>query len=105
MDVLLIGNDQSIQVSGLQDQNTGDYLDSATVTVTIKNPDGTAVSGGTWPLTLDYVTSSNGNYLGIIEDGVALIERRAYTIEVTADDGSGRIGFWKFTRFAIYREP
>jgi hypothetical protein len=105
MDVLLIGNDQSIQISGLQDGITGNYITDAAVTATLKNPDGTPVAGQSWPLTLDYVATSNGNYLGIIEDSVSLIARRPYTVEITANDGVNRVGFWSFTRFAINRQP
>lgn len=104
MDVLLIQNDQTIRVNGLQDEVTESYLNAATVTVTLKAKDGTEVAGETWPLTLSYVAASDGNYIGNLSDELELTAGRTYFVEITAVSGEWK-GFWRFPRAAEYRQP
>jgi hypothetical protein len=105
VDVLFIGNDQSIELTGLQDAISEAYINDASVTATVKTKEGVAVTGQSWPLTLAYVAASDGNYRGNLEDGLELIEATMYVIEVTADCGGDVIGFWRFNRQAVYRTP
>jgi hypothetical protein len=105
MNVLLIGNDQTLLVEGLQDEITGDYINNATVTATIKDKRDVAVAGQSWPATLAYVDDSNGNYRGNLEDGLELVQGRVYWVEITANAGSDIIAFWRFRLAAMYREP
>lgn len=105
MDVLLVGNDQTIRVSGVQDSQSGDYLNDITVEVWLKERDGTPVPGETWPITLQYVADSNGDYLGNIEDGVELVANRKYLVEIRAEAPGDLVGFWHFVRPAKWREP
>ena len=103
MEVLLIGNDQTLTVTGIRDEITDAYINDAAVTAIVKNPDGTEVSGQDWPLTLAYVTSSNGNYAGNLEDTLELVPLRPYIIEITIDAGGGRVAKFRLTRNAIDR--
>lgn len=105
LDVLLVGNDQTIRVSGVQDEVSGDYLNDITVQVWIKERDGTDVAGETWPITLDYIADSNGDYIGNIEDGVELVAGRRYIVEIRSEAPGDLVGFWHFTRAAKWREP
>jgi hypothetical protein len=95
--------ESQVLLTGLQDAITGEFVNDATVTLTIKNPDGTPVSS----LTLDpaggYWIHRGGNYLAVIPDSLKpfLVTRsRPYTMELTADDAAGRVGFWRFMKDA-----
>jgi hypothetical protein len=92
-----VGNTNVLDLLGLKDALTNAYLNSATVTVTVKDASGVAVPGESWPVTMAYVAGSNGNYRAIIEDDVEFVARRAYYAHIRADGGgSNRIGTWKF---------
>lgn len=99
MDVLLIANDQTLTVT-VQDEITGDYINDAAVTATVKDPADNAIAGQSWPLTLDYVAASNGVYRGNLEDTLVLKPNIKYWIIVDIDAGSGRKARLKFRRYA-----
>lgn len=104
MDILLIGNDHTLEVTGLQDELSPlSYLNAATVTARIKNTNDSDVTGETWPITLSYVAASNGNYRGNISDAIAFLNGAFYIVEITADAGSGLLAFWRKEVVAQYR--
>lgn len=105
MEVLLIRNDQTVKVLGLQDEISGDYINNATVTARIKDKQGRDVAGETWPITLQYIAASDGNYHGNFDDGIELIVGKIYIVEIAADAGGGLKAFWRFFRTAKYRQP
>lgn len=105
MDVLLVANDQTIQVSGVTNQETGAFVNDATVNVSLKTPDGSYVSGQDWPLVLEYEVASDGNYSGLISRDVSLVHNTQYIIEISVAGGDGLAGFWRFARPAKYRTP
>jgi len=92
--IVYIENDNLIQLTGLQDAATSVYVNNATVTVTVTDRKGVNVSGQSWPLTLSYVASSNGNYEGTLEDGLVLSIGQKYEAKVVADAGSDKIATW-----------
>lgn len=96
-----ISNDNVIKLSGLVD-NTGAYLNSATVVVTLIDGNNVEVVGATWPLTMYYVAASNGNYEATLASTLTLSEEN-YTAIVDADGGAGRKGYWKCPVIAEYR--
>lgn len=102
---LLIGNDQILQVESVQDEISGEYQNAATVTATVKNIGGVEVSGQSWPMTLSYVTDSNGNYRGTLEYGVVLVNGRNYIIEVIVEIAGDPVASWRWTVPATYRKP
>ena len=81
--VLYVDNDMRLEVGSLRDLD-GVYLNAATVTATIYDALGVAVTGQSWPLTLAYVALSNGIYRGIIDDGADFVDGEDYTIVVDA---------------------
>ena len=89
----------SVTVAG-----TTTYLNSATVTYSITDAAGTAVSGGTG--TLSYVAASSGDYEGTIESSVLtssnFTEGRTYLIDITLSQ-SGYNGFRRLVCRAAYR--
>lgn len=96
MDVqtLYLGNDMLLEVANLRDQATGDYLNAATVTVSLEDSEGNAVVGESWPLALSYITASNGVYRAILRDTLTLAVDARYVAEVIADSGEGRRARW-----------
>ena len=103
MEVLLIGNDQTLDVTGVQNKVSGTYINNAVVTARVKHLNGDDVTGQAWPVTLAYVTSSDGNYRGVLEDGLELIAGKRYSIEIRIDAGSDVIGFFRRLAIARYR--
>ncbi len=59
---LYIGNTMVAELRGLQKQVAGTYANSASLTITIEDTDGNDVSGETWPVTMSYVSGSDGIY-------------------------------------------
>lgn len=101
---LFIGNDQILAVYGLKDKVTDTYINNATVTATVKTTAGVAVPGQSFPMTLAYVASSNGDYRGTLEDGLTLLPNKQYVVEVTADAGNDLIGFFRYYAYASHRQ-
>lgn len=87
-------SDNIIQLTGLAD-SAGDYQNSATVTVTLTDRAGTEVVGETWPLTMVYVTSSDGNYKATLKDTLTLTRNVKYVAKVSANAGDGKQRYWE----------
>lgn len=91
-------NDNLIEVLSLQDEATDAYLNTATVSVTLKDSAGANIPGEMWPLTLAYVASSNGTYRATLKSTLTLpAAGQSVVAEVSANGGSGKKGFWKMT--------
>ncbi|KQU77706.1 hypothetical protein ASD12_18065 [Mesorhizobium sp. Root102] len=101
--VVYVDNTNLIEVVGLKSAIEGSFVNDADVSVTVKDAEGTNVSGQTWPATLTYVTASEGNYRGIIEDDVALTAGTTYYAHIDANAGANRIGHWEFAFVARTR--
>jgi hypothetical protein len=86
-------NDSLIDLTGLKDDSTGSFVTNATVTAVVKKA-GVNVTGQSWPLTLTYITASDGNYRGILEAALNVSVGDRLTLEVTVDAGSGREAFF-----------
>lgn len=71
----------------------GAYVNDATVTMTLKDSAGAAVSGASG-LSLTYVTDSNGRYQGTLPYTLSLTAGEDYTLEITGTTGSGVRAFW-----------
>lgn len=98
---LFLGNDTSVELIGLNRSDTDAYVNDATVTFTLKDSNGTAVTGAE-NISMSYVSSSNGQYRGTLQDTVTLTNGGTYYLEVTAT-GAGFKGFWRFECLARYR--
>jgi hypothetical protein len=79
-DNIYINNDNRVVLTGLKNESTGNFENGATVTMTLYDSTGTAVTGQSWPATLTYIAASSGNYEGTLDDGLSLT------------DGQGRNG-------------
>jgi hypothetical protein len=62
---------------------------SATVTTTVLDrTTQVAVTGETWPVTLSYITGTNGNFHGVLRDTLVVTEHQRLDVRVTIDNGT-----------------
>lgn len=97
-----VGNDNLLIVDAVVNAD-GDYLNDATVSVTLTDKRGNEVSGGSWPLSVPYVAGSNGKYQVTLEDGLALVSDKVYIANITIDAGDDLIALYKMRICATNR--
>lgn len=93
---IYLSNDNLLEIDGLKNTATDAYINNATVTATLVDEGGTAVVGETWPITLSYVSGSDGKYRGTLKDTLSLTAGLGYTAQITADGGADLKGYWEF---------
>jgi hypothetical protein len=93
---MFVANTAVLDVIGLRAELQGEFINSASVTVTIKDSIGIALAGQTWPLAMPYVTGSDGNYRAYLSSALPFISRQNYTAFIDANDGANRVGHWEF---------
>jgi hypothetical protein len=76
-------NDHTFTVNRLKNKTSGDYINNAVVQLTINDSAGSPVSGASWPLTLSYVTNSDGKYRVVAPFGLSMIVGSSYTAIIT----------------------
>lgn len=101
LEVISIGSDNIVRLDGLTNSSSGAYINSATVTYTLKDSTGAAVLSNQ---AMAYVAASNGRYEGTIPNGttVTMAQNAQYSIEITATSG-GSVLFRKLSCIAKYR--
>lgn len=102
-DIIYVANTNLLQLQGLKNEQDSSFQNSATVTVTIVDELGANVPNQTWPLTLPYVASSNGNYEERLPSTVTLVGGRCYTAIIDADAGGGLVGHWEIPLKVVVR--
>lgn len=101
---LYVGNDTVLEVRGLKNETTGGFLNAATVTATVVDAEGNQVTGQSWPLTLAYVTGSDGIYRATLAYTVGLVSGARYTAQFTANSGAGLRASWSAPCLARHRD-
>lgn len=91
MNIIYKDNDNTIKLMSLVNGDTGAYINDATVAVTLKDVNGSNVVGETWPLTMSYVTGSNGQYKATLKDTLTLTANDRYTAYITAVSGTANL--------------
>jgi len=102
-ETIYIDSDNLVTLDALYDSAAAAYVNDATVTVTLTDRAGNEVSGETWPVTLSYVSGSDGKYRGTLTDSLSLSANKRYTAKVTADGGAGKKMVWYVEAFAVRR--
>lgn len=102
---VFIDNDNVVRLTGLRNVMDPEdtYLNAATVEMTLKNHMNQNVAGQTWPSTMAYVTDSDGDYIGQLEDGIAL-GVGPHKLAVHVDAGSDKIANFTVVVKAVRRE-
>jgi hypothetical protein len=105
-EVIYVSNDNLLKVNGLRNAlaAAGVYLETATVTVTLVDEQGAAVSGETWPLSLAFVAGSDGNYRATLKDTLSITADKKYKAKITADGGVGLRAYWEIPVLTKIRE-
>lgn len=95
-ETIYVLSDNIIEVTSVTNVPTGAYLNNATVTLTLVDAaSGQNIAGQTWPLSLTYVTASNGNYRGTITDSAQLVDEQVLIAKITVDGGDGLKRYWE----------
>ena len=71
------------------------YVNDAVVTVTLLDAAGAEVVGETWPLTLDYVAASNGQYAKTVNPISGVTAGENYTVKLSAVGADSLTGNWE----------
>jgi len=93
---VFVANTNVLELQGLKNAILDEFINDATVTVTVTDEDGTEITGQTWPATMNYVATTDGWYRAIISDEVELADRVRYIAVIDADGGPDLIGHWEF---------
>lgn len=96
-----VANTNQLTLTGLKSDPENQYLNTATVTVTVKDSTGTNVTGISWPLTMSYVAASNGDYSTDLTSSLSLVANSHYVAYIEADASTTspaveRIAHWEF---------
>lgn len=108
MKFVYVENTNVVELIGLKDAVADAFINNATVTVTLYDSTGVAVtvaSGGpaqSWPTTMDYVAASDGIYRAYLSSGLELVAGNQYFAHIDADSG-GAQGHWEFAFVAKTR--
>ena len=89
-----IANTNVLQLEGLKNSRTGEFINDADVEVTIKRA-GAEIAGETWPLAMSYVADSDGDYVAILSHELPFT-RADHIAIIDANGGDDLIGHWEF---------
>ena len=103
--VAFSANTNILSLTGLYDAVSEAFINDADVAVTtIETEDGEAVfplSG--YPITMDYVSGSDGNYRAVLDHTLPLTPGVCYVAHIDADAGDDRVGHWEFKFIPLRR--
>jgi hypothetical protein len=91
-----VANSNVLDLIGLKSAVEDTFINDADVEVTVKDSADVNVTGVSWPVTMDYVAASNGNYRAILSHAIAFVPNRKYYAHIDADAGADRVGHWEF---------
>ena len=99
-----VANTNNLELLGLQNASNGAYVNDATVNVTVKDLSGVNVSGETWPISMNYVSGSNGNYRCVLSNNLSFSPGMIYTANISVNAGVNRIANWSYDFRALTRK-
>ena len=102
--IIHIDNDTQVTLEGLRVADQTTPINDATVVITLVERDTLDdVLGQTWPVTMNYVSGTDGNYRAVLSNALVLDPKKQYTAVVDVDAGEGLIGSWRVGVKARYR--
>lgn len=102
--VLYVDNDNILEVCHLREELTGDFLNTATVQVTLFDADGAETTGDTWPKPMPYVANSKGVYRTVLPAALDLQPNSRYAAEINVDAGVSLLAKWVVNCVARVRD-
>lgn len=101
---LFYKSDNVFEIRGLVD-NDGVFVNTATVNCTLVDAEGVEISGETWPKAAVYITASDGDYdLAVADDVTVDKDQIGLVLQIDADDGAGRKGYWEIDVNVVVRK-
>lgn len=91
-----VANTNVLDLIGLKNEIDNSFINSATVFVTIKDEAGVDVPGASWPLAMNYVSASNGDYRAFISESLPFVDKTKYIAYIDANGGPNLVGHWEF---------
>lgn len=101
--VIYTGNDTLLEVAKLQNGVTGEPLNDADVSVTLRDQRGQDVEDTAWPLSLLYVAGSQGLYRVTLPYTLPLQPNARYVAVITVNGGPGLMANWELECVARQR--
>lgn len=102
VELLYIANDNLIELTGLRHAVDSSALDNtSTVQVTIKDAEGNAVAGQSWPLTLAFVSA--GMFRATLSRSLVLTNGEKYDALILATSQTGAQAQWQRPLLATIR--
>ena len=95
VEILYRKNDALIRLLGLKNELTGDYINNATVTATLRSLSGVMISGQSWPLSMPYVSGSNGDYQATLSSLLEVKIGQTLVAQISADASGIGKGYWE----------
>jgi len=89
---LYLDNSNVVELRDLTNSVTGLADEGASVSLTITDQSGTAVTGETWPVSMAHV--SNGLYRATLSESLSIVSGRKYFAVVSATGSGGQVGKW-----------
>lgn len=102
--ILFAGNNSNlIYLSDLKNELTDAYINNASVSATLLNANNAPVEGPSWPLAMNLLQGSDGDYVLVLPNTLDLTENAMYTLKVTAEAAEGLVGEWLVPMRALHR--
>ena len=102
MTTIYVGNTNVLELFRLKSVSENAYINDADVEVTIFDAAGDEVTipPGTpewtgWPVTLEYIPNSQGDYRAILHEALEFEAGKSYTAFIDANAGIQRAGHWE----------
>jgi hypothetical protein len=100
MAIVYVANTNNLELRGLKSVSSGEFINDAVVTVTIKDGkvSDSDLAGESWPLTMEYVVGSDGDYRVGLTHTLPFVAKHHYTAIIDSEVGSPpeRTGHWEF---------
>lgn len=90
---LYVGNANTVAILGLKNGLSGEFINDADANLTIKNMQGSDVGGAPWPIALNYVGDSDGEYRALLPDTLEISAGDYYQLIINAE-GDGLKAVW-----------
>ena len=87
---LYVRNDNTVYITGLRNSEDDSYINNATVTFTVYDDACNQLTGAI-DVSMGYVTDSNGNYRGVLQSSVDLVNGKEYTIVIVSSNYDFRV--------------
>lgn len=88
--VVLRNSNNLVYLNDLEDVLNNQFVNTADVEVTILDDQDVQVTGETWPVPLQFIPGSLGDYVATLDDDLGLVVGGFYTALIIADDGPGK---------------